>query len=261
MTNCLSVATWNVNSINAHLDQVLNWIKNNNPDILLLQETKCEDVNFPYSAFEKYNISHYGQKTYNGVDILSKFPFEDVLTSFSNNPCPEQSRFIEANISTPLGLIKVISVYVPNGEEVGSDKFKVKLVFLKQLNAYLNNIESDIYTIIGGDFNIAPFDIDVYSPEKMFGKLHFSYKEIASMRSILNSNFIDTYRLKNPVSQEFSWWDYRSKSFDRNAGLRIDFLLANPKLSNHLISSAIDSKIRAYPKCSDHAPIISRFQH
>jgi exodeoxyribonuclease-3 len=261
MADSIKIATWNVNSINAHLEQITSWVQDNAPDVLLLQETKCEDVKFPYDAFEAYNVSHCGQKTYNGVATLSKFPMEDVITSFKNTPCPEQARFIEANISTNLGLIKVINTYIPNGGDVDSDKFKMKLTFLDQLNNYLNTLDFEIPTVIGGDFNVAPFNIDAYSADEMRNKTLFTDVEKSKLRKILNSNFIDIFRACNPAAQEFSWWDYRKGAFDRNAGLRIDFLLANPKFADLLLGAKIDSEIRKHPKCSDHVPVIATIQN
>jgi exodeoxyribonuclease-3 len=255
----ITCATWNVNSVNAHLEQILSWLEIHNPDIVLLQETKCEDVNFPHPVFERYNICHKGQKTYNGVAILSKYPTEDVVTNFKNNPCPEQSRFIEANIQTPIGLVKIINVYVPNGGDGDGEKMALKLAFLQNLYTYLQELDTATPTLIGGDFNVSPFDIDVFSVEEMEGKTHFSSIEKNKLRQILNSNFIDLYRLANPDSHEFSWWDYRRKSFDRNEGLRIDFLLANPKLADMLKSSSIDTKIRGATKPSDHALVLATF--
>ena len=256
----LVISSWNVNSINAHLEQVLNWSNECKPDILLLQETKCEDIKFPYQYFEKYNISHNGQKTYNGVAVLSKFPLEDIVLNFTGNPCPEQSRFIQTNINSPLGLIRVISIYVPNGSELDCDKFKIKLSFLKQINRYLKNLETDIPTIIGGDFNVAPFNIDVYGPEELNGQLLFSSQEKSLMRQILSNNFFDLYRLQNQQLQEFSWWDYRAGAFQKNQGCRIDFLLANPKMCNMLKGASIDTKTRGYSgKNSDHVPVSATF--
>jgi exodeoxyribonuclease-3 len=248
------IASWNVNSINAHLDQVTSWIKQNDPDVLLLQETKCEDSNFPYLALEQFGISHLGQKSYNGVAILSKHHLENISETFENNPCPEQARFIQADFACPIGMLKVINVYVPNGGEVGSEKFAIKLEFLKHLLIYLRTLDSNTPTILAGDFNVAPFDIDVYSPEQAYGGLLFSDIEKKLMRAIINANFFDTYRLLNPYAQEFSWWDYRGKGFETNAGMRIDFLLANAKCASLLCGAGIDSQIRKHPKCSDHAP-------
>lgn len=256
----VSISTWNVNSVNAHLEQINAWIANHNPDIILLQETKCEDVKFPYQEFESYNVHHNGQKTYNGVAILSKFPLEDVVLDFPGNPVPEQARFIEANILTPAGLIKVVNLYIPNGSEVTSDKFAMKLVFLENLTLYLKSLDTSIPTIIGGDFNIAPFDIDVYSPEALKGEVLFTDEEKALMRKILNSNFFDLYRLAYPQVQEFSWWGYRGNSLERNEGFRIDFLLANPLLANLLQTVKIQPEIRRFTgKCSDHVPVIATF--
>jgi len=256
----VSIATWNINSVNAHLEQINYWISKNNCDIILLQETKCEDVKFPYHEFEQYNVEHNGQKAYNGVAILSKSPLEDIVLNFDGNPVADQARFIEANVKTDIGLIKVINVYVPNGSEVASDKFQTKLVFLENLKNYLETLDHSMPTIIGGDFNVAPFDIDVYSPEAMKGEVLFTAEEKSLMRKIHSSNFFDLYRLQNPQTQEFSWWGYRGNALERNEGFRIDFLLANPVLANLLKKTEIQITIRRYQgKCSDHVPVIASF--
>ena len=256
----LSISSWNINSVNAHLEQLSYWNQQHNCDIILLQETKCENTKFPYQFFEQYNISHSGQKTYNGVAILSKYILEDIEQNFPGNPCPEQARFIKAIINTPIGLIKVINVYVPNGSEIGCEKFQIKLAFLRHLSNYLINLEQDIPTIIGADFNVAPFDIDVYLPENLEGQILFSIEEKALMRRILNSNFFDLYRIINQNRQEFSWWDYRKAALAKNQGYRIDALLGNPRMCNMLKSSSIDTSIRNYQgKSSDHAPVNSIF--
>jgi exodeoxyribonuclease-3 len=256
----LNIATWNINSINAHLEQTLAFLRDNSNDILMLQETKCIEENFPKDEFLHYNIAVCGQKSYNGVAILSKFPIEDVKYDFPDNPCSNEARFIEVDSLTPLGLIKIINVYVPNGSELTSPKFATKLVFLKSLKHYLSTLDSAQSIIIGGDFNVAPFDIDVYDAKQMQDCLLCSVSEKSSLRAILNSNFFDLYRLGNPRAKEFSWWDYRANSFERDLGLRIDFLLANPLLSNMLITAQIHKSARQIPvKCSDHVPVAATF--
>jgi exodeoxyribonuclease-3 len=255
----IKIASWNVNSINAHLDQVTSWIKQNDPDILLLQETKCQDSNFPYEAFKGFSVSHLGQKTYNGVAILSKHSPKSIIKTFENNPCFDQARFIQADFVYSSGIARVINIYVPNGGEIGSEKFAIKLDFLRGLLNYIRMLDLTTPTILAGDFNVAPFDIDVYSPEEANNRLLFSDIEKKLLREILNANFFDTYRLSNPLTQEFSWWDYRARGFERNAGMRIDFLLANAKGSDLLRGAWLNSQIRNHPKCSDHVPVCATF--
>ena len=197
----MKVICWNVNSINSRIEHVLELLKEEDPDILLLQELKCEELKFPYIAFSHlpYNISVNGQKTYNGVAIFSKYKVDEKSINFPNNPIEEQARFIEVSFDSPVGFSKYISIYVPNGGEVGSKKFIQKIAFLKSLTEYLEHLQSlSINILIGGDFNIAPFDIDTYNPALLKESTCFTLEERQLMRIILNSGYIDLFRLQNP---------------------------------------------------------------
>ena len=265
--NSVKIVTWNINSINAHLEQFQRYLDKDDPDIVLLQEIKCIEENFPYfHQLEHYNLIVSGQKGYNGVAILSKYPLEDTVKTFSENPCDDQARFIETHVSIPSicnknlsHYLKIICVYVPNGSEVGSEKFELKLQFLQKLKEYLSFIPKDTFVLIGGDFNIAPFDIDVYSPEDMRGKICFSSQEQKLMREILNLGFEDTYRLIKYHSKQFSWWHYKGKFYDLDLGLRIDFLLANQKLSSKLVAADIYKSTREQKSSTDHACVMAEF--
>lgn len=255
----MKIASWNVNSVKSRLAQVLNWLETNSPDILLMQELKCEEMAFPYEAFSHLPYNHVivGQKTYNGVSIFSKYPLDNVKTNFPENPCPEQARFVEATFSTKDDFYRIISVYVPNGGEIHSDKFEIKLKFLKALKIYLSSINSrEENIIIGGDFNVAPFDIDVYAPEHLQHTTCFTVQERALMRSILNDNWFDLYRILYPEQSEYSWWDYRARAFEHNQGMRIDMILGNPRVGDRIKEFTMDKEVRALEKASDHAPIM-----
>jgi exodeoxyribonuclease-3 len=254
----MKIVSWNVNSIKARLENALQWVEANNPDILMLQELKCEEYAFPYDAFShlSYNYAISGQKTYNGVAILSKYPIDEIKTALPNSPCPDQARFIEISCNTPLGYMRAINVYVPNGGEVGSDKFDLKMNFLPALKNYLKSIQNYAENIvIGGDFNVAPFDIDVYDSSTLAHSTCFTLQERKLMREILNE-WHDLYRVINPLSNEYSWWDYRAGGFQKNHGMRIDFLLGNAKLVDITLSAIIDKNVRAQEKASDHAPVV-----
>lgn len=253
----VSVATWNVNSINVRQNQVQKWLELNKTDLLLLQETKCQDSNFPYDAFQ--NVLHIGQKAYNGVAIISSGDIKEVARNFPNNPAPEEARFLHVRAQTHIGSIEVINVYVPNGGCVDGPNFEKKLKFLESLKKYLTSLDQDSLIIIGGDFNVAPFEVDVYSSDLMKDRLLFSLSERQALRSILNAGFIDLYRLHNPKGHDFSWWDYRERAFNNNAGLRIDFLLANLRLADLLSMAYIDVEPRKQPECSDHTPVVAKF--
>lgn len=258
------IATWNVNSIRSRLGHVTDFLQEQDPCILLLQETKCTNDQFPHEQFSAlpYNISIYGQKSYNGVAIFSKYPIDEVKTDFAGNPCPEQARFLEITCQTPIGYSRIISVYVPNGGEVASDKFAMKLEFLSALTSYLSTIENaDENLIIGGDFNVAPFDIDVYDPAALVNTTCFTEVEKNKMRILLNEGFEDLYRLKHPDEQEFSWWDYRAAGFARNLGMRIDFLLGNGNVLGKLRACYMDKSHRGKPQPSDHIPVVAHFSN
>ncbi len=255
----MKIVTWNVNSIKARLPIVVNWLRENSPDIVLLQEIKCENSAFPSEIFEDlgYNIALHGQKTYHGVAILSKAPIEDVVRGLPDFEDP-QSRYIEALI----GSIRVASIYVPNGQEVGSDKFYYKLNFYQKLQAHLKkSLEEKEVAIWGGDYNVAPFLADGYSAEAFKGEhILTSPRERDAFRELLWLGLTDAIRIQYPEESShgqnlFSWWDYRANSWAQNKGFRIDHLLLSPHAADQVESAGIDSETRALDKASDHAPV------
>lgn len=259
----MKIATWNINSVKIRFEHLRNFLTEVNPDILLLQEIKCETDNFPFNELSDlpYNFYVHGQKSYNGVAILSKFPADEVIKDFPANYCFDQSRFLEINVSTPIGFCKVISLYAPNGSLVDSDKFEAKLKFYDSFIKYLSLQKSfEEQIIIGGDFNIAPFDIDVYSPLALRDTTCFTLDEQKKFRTILNLGFEDLYRVGNPNTQEFSWWDYRAGCFEQNKGMRIDMLLGSNGTVDYLENCYMDYSLRTKVKPSDHIPIVANFQ-
>ncbi len=256
----MKIACWNVNSIKSRLTQVLSWIEQHDPDVILFQELKCEEESFPLEAFSHlpYNFAISGQKTYNGVAILSKYKIDGIKKAFPGSPCPDQARFIEISFASPIGYCRIISIYVPNGGEIHSDKFMMKLEFLDALYSYLHSIKNtEEHVIIGGDFNVAPFDIDVYAPKQMHHTTCFTLEERVKLRAILNSNWTDLYRALNPATCDFTWWDYRGRAFEHNHGMRIDMILGCPKTADRLQEFIIDKDARSSDKASDHAPIMA----
>jgi exodeoxyribonuclease-3 len=255
----LRVVTWNVNSIKSRLQHLLNYIDQTSPDIILLQELKCTEENFPFMEIEDkgYNIAVNGQKTYNGVAILSKFPLEDVQKGLPGNDLDEQARYIEAVISLNGNAIRVASVYVPNGQSPESDKFPYKLGFLDALYQHsqtLLNYEEML--VIGGDYNIAPESQDVYAPKQLEGSCCFHKDERLRFRRFIANSLVDAYRVMHPNTLEsYSWWDYRGGGWQRNQGLRIDHLLLSPEATDALIQTNIDTFTRAWERASDHAPV------
>ncbi len=237
------------------MPHVCDWLKSAQPDVVLLQELKCQTEAFPYEAIEDagYQAAVYGQKTYNGVAILAKNSLEDVVcgNEFFDDSA---ARVIEAVVD---GQFRVISVYVPNGESVSSEKYAYKLDFL---NAFAQLLENRLYLdeklIVGGDFNVAPSDLDVYNPETWRGRILCSTGERLAFRSLINLGLTDALRFKNPQLEGlYSWWDYRSGGFAQNHGLRIDHLLVSPKAIESLSGVGVDREMRARERPSDHAPV------
>ncbi len=258
----MKIVTWNVNSVKVRINHLKELIADHDPDIICLQELKCINEQFPKEELSHlpYNLYLNGQKTYNGVAIISKLPADDIKLDFPNNPAPEQARFIECSFNTDIGYVRVISLYAPNGGEVGSDKFKMKLEFYDTFIDYINSINKfDEKLFIGSDYNIAPFDIDVHNSEKLRGTTCFTYEEQQKLRVILNNGFVDNYRALHPNSGEFSWWDYRAGSFEQNKGMRIDTIISSSNAVGNLNSCIIDYKTREKNKPSDHAPVIAEY--
>ncbi len=255
----MRIATWNVNSIKARLPIVCDWLRSFSPDVLLVQETKTIDETFPRLEIEDigYNILHVGQKTYNGVAILSKHPMSLEESYLSGDEFDLQARYIEALI-TPINQtpVRVASVYVPNGQDEQSEKFEYKLNFFDRLHKHLQKLlEYEEITVIGGDYNVAPEEIDVYDPKKLDGTVCFHPLEREKFRRFLHSGYYDAFRIKNPDKHTFSWWNYREGSWQYDKGMRIDHLLLSPQAVDKLNACDIDKSTRALPKASDHTPV------
>lgn len=255
----MKIVTWNVNSIRQRYNLLIELINEHRPDVILLQELKCETEKFPMHALGDlpYNFYVHGEKGYNGVAIMSKFPLEDIKFTFASDPCSTQARFIEGSAMTDFGYCSFISLYVINGSEVGSDKYQLKLAQYEALKNYLAmRKEQGDKIVLGSDFNVAPFDLDVYSVQAMQDNIAFTLPEKQVLRQILNMPYLDLFRLVKPEVKEFSWWDYRGKSLSLNKGLRLDSIIASPCIAQHTKDAYIDHNIRARDKASDHAPVI-----
>ncbi len=253
----MKVASWNVNSLRVRLEHVLAWIADAKPDVLGLQETKLTDENFPVAPFEAlgYHCAYSGQRTYNGVAMISRWPLEDVITGLGGFE-DEQRRVLGARV----GPLRVLNVYVPNGQSVDSDKYRYKLDWLEALRGQLRGeLAEDERVVVMGDFNIAPENRDVHDPDAWAGKVLCSPPERAALEQILELGFTDTYRLFDQPEKAFSWWDYRAAAFRRNIGLRIDLILASRALSDSCVRSDIDAAPRKLERPSDHAPVYAEF--
>lgn len=254
----MKLASWNVNSLRVRLNQVLEWVGANEPDIVGLQETKLADADFPVEAIEQvgYQVIYAGEKTYNGVATLSRQPASDVS---SNIPAlgDKQKRIIAATF----GGIRVINVYVPNGQSVGSDKYAYKLQWLERLADYVaGELKNYPALALIGDFNIAPQDRDVHDPALWQDSVLFSEQERRSFRALLDVGLVDVFRKFEQPPNSFSWWDYRAGAFRRDLGLRIDHILCSQALSARAISSTIDKTPRRWERPSDHVPVIAQLR-
>ena len=253
----LKIATWNVNSLKLRLPHVQDWLAQEQPDILALQETKLIDENFPAASFHAmgYNPIYSGQKTYNGVAIISREAATAWNAGIPGYSDP-QRRVLRAEIAG----IHILNVYVPNGSEVGSDKYNYKIEWLGQLFSYIRELRKDDKPLILlGDFNIAPEDIDVHDPAEWDGKVLVSDPERAEFRRLLALGLSDCYRLFDQEPNGFSWWDYRAGGFRRNRGLRIDHILASTSLAASCVACTIDKRPRTLERPSDHTPVIAVF--
>lgn len=256
------VASWNVNSLNVRLPQVLQWLANPNGgaavDVLCLQELKLSDEKFPLTAFtdEGFKVAYAGQKTYNGVALVSRHPIHDVVI---NNPLFEdpQRRLIAGTIND----IRIVCAYFPNGQALDSEKFAYKLAWLDALHAYLTQaIKEFPQLVLAGDYNIAPADADVYDPGAFEGLTHVSPEERSRFfRLIEELGFKDTYRMFEQAPKTYTWWDYRNLGFRKNQGLRIDHILASPALIPQCKRAWIDKAPRKNTQPSDHAPVLAEF--
>lgn len=253
----MKIATWNVNSIKARLEIVCNYLRDDGPDVVLLQELKCETTAFPYLEIEDcgYNCAVFGQKTYNGVAILSKTPIENVQTGLVNASFqPEAARYIEGYVN---GNVKVASIYVPNGESVTSEKFAYKMEFYQNLQKLMQQqLAKEEVFVLGGDFNVALQDIDLYDPAKFKNdRILYSDAERQALRRLVGLGFSDVYRQHYPHINGFSWWDYRAGRFDRDEGVRIDYLSASPQAADNITDTGVHRKPRSLEKPSDHTPV------
>ncbi len=255
----VSVATWNVNSVRPRLGQLLDWLRADSPDIVLLQEIKCLNEVFPAMEVEElgYNIALHGQKTYNGVAILSKYPLDDIVRGLPGDETDVAARYIEAVVSLKGKAMRVASVYVPNGQSVDSDKFPYKLKFLERLAEHMSELVSyGEILVVGGDYNIAPEDMDVHNPGMWQGSV-LTHDEVRKrFRRLRNLGLQDAFRLCQPQAREFSWWDYRAGAFSRDDGLRIDHLLISAPAADLLAGCSIHRDMRGVEKASDHTPVI-----
>ena len=264
----MRIATWNVNSLKARLEKVVWWLQRARPDVLLMQETKLTDADAPVAAFraEGYELAHHGEGRWNGVAIASRVGVADVVTNFgepmraARTPeAGDDEPFAEARmIAARCGGVRVVSVYAPNGRSVGSTFYEAKLVWYERLARWLCEASSpDEALVLGGDFNVAPEDIDVWNPAAAHGATHVSPREREAFATVCRCGLADAYRAKHPEPARYTWWDYRAGDFHRNWGMRIDHLLVTAPLMRRVVWAEIDREARkGKPTPSDHAPLV-----
>ncbi len=248
----MKIATWNINSIRVRIEQLSNFLEANNIDVIFLQEIKCQTESFPFETFEDqgYNCAVYGQKTYNGVAILSKHLIEDVRLGSEVFCADPQSRYIDAFINGH----RMASVYVPNGQSPDTQTYEYKMDFLKILTKHVQDTLKYESYIIGGDFNIALTDMDVYNPKLWHDKICCTTKERDALQDLLSVGLVDVSR-RFSEDAIYTWWDYRTRGFEKNNGLRLDYILSTESIK--FTGSYVDLKTRALERPSDHAPIIA----
>ena len=254
----MKIATWNVNSIRTRLDRVLNWLAKNSPDVLCLQELKCTDEQFPFAEVQAagYHAEVYGQKSYNGVAILSRSKPVDVRRGLGDDTDDEQSRIISAVIDG----VRIISTYVPNGSEITSEKFAYKLNWLGRLREMLNrDFDTSTPLLLCGDTNVFMRDCDAENPEN-WRKTVLACNEVrAAWKNVIDWGLTDVFAEKHPEGGIYSWWDYRRLGFAKNNGLRLDYVYASPPLAEKCDSASVDRDERKGEKPSDHAPVTVTF--
>jgi exodeoxyribonuclease-3 len=253
-----SIATWNVNSLRVRGEQLLEWLRTNSPDVVALQETKIQDPDFPHAEFTAagYHSVFSGQKTYNGVALLSRHPMTELVRDIPDFDDPPR-RVLAASI----GDFRVINLYVPNGQAPGSEKFAYKLKWLEALARWLKaEAAKHPGLVVLGDFNVAPEDRDVHDPAAWVGSVHVSPEERAALAQITELGLVDSFRHFEQAEKSFSWWDYRQGAFRRNNGLRIDLILVHRLLLPRLAGCRIDVEPRRVERASDHTPVVASFR-
>ncbi|HWV47258.1 MAG TPA: exodeoxyribonuclease III [Nitrospira sp.] len=264
----MRIATWNVNSLKARQEKVMWWLDRAKPDVLLMQETKLTDADAPVTTFKQvgYELVHHGEGRWNGVAIASRCGISGVTTNFGEplrqaqtSDTGDDEPLAEARmVAAECGGVRIICVYAPNGRLVGSPFYEAKLVWFDKLVRWINQaITPDTPTVIGGDFNVAPEEIDVWDPSAYEGGTHVSERERQAYARLLNEGFVDAYRLHHPEPGRYTWWDYRAGSFYKNFGMRIDHLLVTTPLRHRVVWAEIDREARkGKPLPSDHAPLV-----
>ena len=255
----MKIATWNVNSIIARLPLVVRWLGKEKPDVLCIQETKCSDDKFPLLELKSagYDCVLFGQPSYNGVAIISRAGCASITRGYPEDDASSHARLLAADIAG----IRIVNVYIPNGQVIGSEKYQFKLGWMNRLRWFLDqNYDPNSQVLLCGDFNVAPEERDVHDPRLWQNRILFSEPERSALQQIKEWGFTDTFRLHTEEGRHYSWWDYRAGGFRRNLGLRIDHIWVSTPLAQRNTRTWIDKETRAWERPSDHAPVIAEFE-
>jgi exodeoxyribonuclease-3 len=255
----MRIATWNVNSIKQRMENTAAWLAERQPDVVCLQEIKCVDEAFPREAFEAlgYNVAVHGQKAFNGVAILSKYPFDEVTPGLPGDTSDGHARFLEAVVSTERGIVRIASIYLPNGNPVGSEKYPYKIRWMDRLIEYARErLALEEPLVLAGDYNVIPNAIDARNPAAWQGDALFLPTTRERFRTLCNLGLTDAVRAGSDAAGLYTFWDYQAGSWQKNAGIRIDHVLLSPQAADRLRSAEIDRHVRGWEKPSDHVPVV-----
>ena len=254
----MKIATWNINGVKARLEAALAYLRQHSPDVVCLQEIKSVDEGFPGSAFEDlgYNVATHGQKAFNGVAVLSKSPLEDIARGLPGDDEDQHARWIEASIAGGDRMVRVVSLYLPNGNPVGTEKFAYKLAWMKRLKARaVALLKEEMPLVLAGDFNVIPQPVDAKRPAAWVNDALFQPESRAAWRTLVNLGFTDATRACQPGPGVYTFWDYQAGAFQKDDGIRIDHILLSGQAADRLVASGIDRETRAAEKPSDHVPV------
>jgi len=254
----MRIATWNVNSIKQRIDNLTAWLAERAPDIVCLQETKCVDEAFPREPIEAlgYNIAVHGQKTFNGVAILSKYKFDEVTLRLPGDAADDHARFIEATVSTARGVIRIASLYLPNGNPPDTDKYSYKISWMERLFKHTRErLKLEEPLLLAGDYNVIPTPADAYDPAAWAGDALFLPQTREKFRTLLYLGLTDAMRAVSDDHSLYTYWDYQGGAWQKNRGIRIDHLLLSPQAADRLAAAGIDKHVRSWEKPSDHVPV------
>jgi len=254
----MRIATWNVNSVKQRIDSLTAWLTDRAPDIVCLQETKTVDEAFPREPIEAlgYNVAVHGQKTFNGVAILSKFKFDQITPRLPGDTADEQARFIEATISTASGVVRVASVYLPNGNPINTEKYSYKIQWMERLLKYSHErLQLEEPLILAGDYNVIPTPNDVHDPAAWASDALFLPQTREKFRALTHLGLTDAIRAVSDDSGLYTFWDYQAGAWQKNWGIRIDHLLLSPQAADRLTAAGIDKHVRSWERPSDHVPV------